>query len=432
LIALTAALCLPLQAANVSYTFIKVATLGDAAPPGSFHVNDFETGSITNSGDIIYATDLLGTRTDPTLFLGEGVYLRFKSGQTLELARSTGDAPGGGKFDVLLLGQTQLNDQGDGAFAFTLQPFDFNASPFGLNSGVYRYSHISGTVRPIVRPFITPAPGGGTFAGAGFNTSLNNRGDLVFTGIVPGHTGLGFGVFMADKQDRITSIVQPGDAAPGGGAFDGAGNAPWINQVGDVAFVAHVAGEESGLSSLYLKDSRTGAILSIAHAGDPAPGGGVFRSAYSPVMNDSGDLIFQGDLSSPPNFFQAQGIYLYSRGKIVAVARPGDSMPGGGKFVSAASFPNALHINNPGEIVFGASLDTSETGIYVASHGSVRLVARTGTVIPGVGTVSQVVTGGAFVPGNVPNTEVANNERGQVVFAATLTGGSGVLLLATP
>src|SRR5205814_7408620 len=129
--------------------------------------------------------------------------------------------------------------------------------------------------------------GGGTFAGAGFNTSLNNRGDLVFTGIAPTHTGLGFGVFKADKQDRITNVARPGDTAPGGGTFDGVGNSAWINQAGDVAFVGHVAGEESGLSNLYLKDARTGVILSIAHGGDPAPGGGVFRSAYSPVMKDS-------------------------------------------------------------------------------------------------------------------------------------------------
>ena len=193
-------------------------------------------------------------------------------------------------------------------------------------------------------------------------------------------------------------------------------------------------GEEPGLSGLYLKDAQTGTIVSIAHAGDPAPRGGVFRSAYSPVLNDSGDLVFQGDLSSPPNFGQNQGVYLYSRGKLTAIARPGDLMPGGGRFVTTAAFPNALHINNPGEVVFGASVDTGETGMYVASRGSIRLVARDGTVIPGVGTVSQVVTGGAFnfAPGNAPNTEIQNNDRGQVFLAATLTDGRGVLLVATP
>jgi len=432
-IALTTMLFVPGQAQRGStYSFQKINTLGDSAPGGGNHINDFETGAINNRGDVIYATDL-GTTTDPTTLIGEGVFLR-QEGKTSVLARSLGNAPGNAVFDVLLLGQTQLNDSGDGAFAFTLRPFDFNASPLGLNSGVYRYSHISGKVTAVITPYVTPAPRGGTFAGAGFNTSLNNGGDLVFTGIVATQLGLGFGVFKADKQGRITSVVSPGDAAPGARTFDSAGNAAWINQAGDVAFVGHLVGEEAGLSGVYLKDGQTGSIVSIAHAGDPAPRGGVFRSAYSPVLNDSGDLVFQGDLSSPPQFGQSQGVYLYSRGKLTAVARPGDSMPGGGHFVTTGAFPNALHINNPGEVVFGASLDTGETGMYVASRGSIQLVARDGTVIPGVGTVSQVVTGGAFIfaPGNAPNTEIQNNDRGQVFFAVTLSDGRGVLLVATP
>jgi len=425
-------LYLPAGAQPGSYSYTKLATLGDTAPQGAFHINDFETGAINNRGDVIYATDV-GTGTDPGTFFGEGVFLQH-DGQILQLARSASPAPGGGIFDVLLMGQTQLNDEGDGAFAFTLRPFDFTASPFGLNAGVYRYSHASGKVAAVVVPYVTAAPGGGTFAGAGFNTCLNNNGDLAFTGIVTTPTGLGFGVFIADKQGRITSVVSPGDAAPPIGSlhsFDSAGNSVWTDSRGDVAFVAHLAGEENGLSSLYLKN-HLGTILSIAHAGDPAPGGGVFRSAYSPVMNESGDIVFQGDLSAPPNFQQVQGVYLYSGGKTVAVARPGDTMPGGREFVSAAVFPNALHINNAGEVVFGASIGVSETGMFVASHGALWSVAQTGTIIPGVGTVSQVITGGFFVPGTVANTEIVNNDRGQVLFAATLTDGRGVLLVATP
>ena len=61
--------------------------------------------------------------------------------------------------------------------------------PLGVNAGVYRYSHSTKTVIPVVVPGVTPAPGGGTFAGTSYGfglTNLNNRGDLVFPGIVPG------------------------------------------------------------------------------------------------------------------------------------------------------------------------------------------------------------------------------------------------------
>jgi hypothetical protein len=52
-----------------------------------------------------------------------------------------------------------------------------------------------------------------------------------------------------------------------------------------------------------------------------------------------------------------------------------------------------------------------------------HVVARTGTMIPGIGRIASVtglVNGGTL------------NDNGQVFFWVTLTDGSGVLLLATP
>jgi hypothetical protein len=74
-----------------------------------------------------------------------------------------------------------------------------------------------------VVPYVTPTPAGKTFQGVSFNTSLNNRGDLVFTGIVKtdkgihvsgqDYIGVGQGLFKADENDQIASIVSPGDPA---------------------------------------------------------------------------------------------------------------------------------------------------------------------------------------------------------------------------
>ena len=59
--------------------------------------------------------------------------------------------------------------------------------------------------------------------GVFFNTAINNRGDIVFSGIVtggdidptspPGEIGLG-GTLLADKRGMISSVVRPGDPAP--------------------------------------------------------------------------------------------------------------------------------------------------------------------------------------------------------------------------
>jgi len=101
-----------------------------------------------------------------------------------------------------------------------------------------------------------------------------------------------------------------------------------------------------------------------------------------------------------------------------------------------------IHINNGSEVVFNAVLSTDvnndgikDTGLFVWSNGSLRLVARTGTVLPGVGTVDGLVMGVIVVPPPpilVPNSGAINNDLGQVLFGAKLSDGQGVLLVATP
>src|SRR6202007_828042 len=54
----------------------------------------------------------------------------------------------------------------------------------------------------------------------------------------------------------------------------------WINDRGDVGFGAHVQGEEFVLDNVYLSKAPSFQIISIAHQGDPAPGGGTFRHAW--------------------------------------------------------------------------------------------------------------------------------------------------------
>jgi len=137
------------------------------------------------------------------------------------------------------------------------------------------------------------------------------------------------GIFVANKAGQIRSVVIPGDLAPGGGTFDFAEIA-WMNARGDVAFGAHIAGEECvGFSpptlknqsdrifcgdNVYLRKAPSGQIISIAHQGDPAPGGGVFRHAWGPIVNNHGQVPFVGDLTvappDNPNLFDvSQGLY---------------------------------------------------------------------------------------------------------------------------
>jgi hypothetical protein len=419
------------------FSFTPIAVLGDPAPGGGSFTFDFEPSAINNSGEVAFTADVTTG--------GEGVF-EGRSGALSQVTRSGLPAPGGVTIGAGELGRLGLNAGGDVAAPFLLDPF---TPPVGLNSGLFRLSHNSGALSAVVVPG-TPAPGGGTFQGVFFNTSMNNRGQIVFPGLAtgtdidpnspPGYNGIASALFVADKHGNISSAVLPGDPAPGGGVFDAALNGS-LNSAGDIAFGGHVSGEECidigspfvcG-ESVYLRDAATGAIRSIAHQGDPAPGGGTFVLAFGGVVNGRDDVAFIGRLTPQPNL--TSGVFLYSKGTLVSVARPGDPLPGGGHMANAGNNDATYGLNNRGDVSFAATLDTDDngdgipdSGVYVSSRGVVRLVARTGTVIPGLGTIAYL---GYGTP--IPTaTGGMLNDRGQVLFFATLTNGNGVLLVATP
>ncbi len=119
-------------------------------------------------------------------------------------------------------------------------------------------------------------------------------------------------------------------------------------------------------------------------------------------------------------------------------------MPGGGRLLGASFSIEDYGLNDRGEAAFGGILDTKtagmpDSGVYVFWHGSIRLVARTGTVIPGFGKLASVVSpgyGGPPPAGTDPLTSplsgAAISDSGEVLFNGTLTDGRGVLLLAKP
>lgn len=384
------------------FQFTALAFLGDPAPGGETFINDFEPYGLNARGDASFATDL------PE---GEGVFLR-SGGQISQIIRSGAAAPGGGTFGPGVLGTISINEMGGVAFAFPLQPFD-PTLPFGTNAGLYRFSPITGAVTPVVVPGITPMPGGGVVTGLDFDPGVNDGGQIVFTGLLPG----GHGVFTVDGQGKISNVASPGDVAPGG-TFDAADN-PSLNNGGDVAFQGRLTGEVQ--FSVYLKRAATGAILSIVHVGDPMPGGGVFFDARGPVVNSRAQVAFVGNPTPTTS-----GIFLWSAGSVTAIARPGDAMPGGGNLLRVRrGGTQSLRLNDPGDIVFFGFLDTGQWGLFLSSRDALTLVAGTGTVIPGVGTVVAVGPGAMGL-----------NELGQILFNADVSDASGnvrtALLLATP
>ena len=431
---------------SAGYAIQAVAQVGDPLPnpADGIFTSDFETGGINSRGQIVFTSEQ--GKPDAAHDQGETIFLTRSGGQgpIAELNLPGKPAPGGGTFDgpIGSLSQDAINDQGDAAFGFTL------GSTVPYNAGIYRYSHVTGALTAVEVPGVTDAPTGGKFMGAWFNPSLNNQGDLAFIGVIPTTSGfnpasgLGEAVFMQNAQGKIIKLVAPGDPAPGGSSFDSFQNTS-VNDQGDVAFGAHVAGDVSlggdgtglgAFQSAYLRYAN-GQIVSIGHQGQTIPasaGGGVYDAVYTPKVNNRDQVAFTAGLrTTPPQtnvLNDPQAIFFFSRGRTVAVARPGQAMPGGGTFASAGTFASQVGMNDRGQVVFAAKLNDGSEGVYQWSHGILALIARTGTNIPGAGTISSF---DQFGPGTA-TAFASNNSRGQVAFGAVLSNGNAALLLATP
>lgn len=453
------------------FVFEKVAALGEPCIPcggDDWFVTDFETSCVNNRGQITFGANLCRKdQNGDCVEFGEGVFLCSGHGKEREcrlLARAGDPAPGGGTFRRGALGLLALNELGDVAFIFSL-PGE------GHKTGLYLFSHELDGVVAVVRPGDQAPDCGGVFDGIYSHPWINNYGEIIFGGIVtgadidpnnpPGVNGLGLGVFLRHRDDTISKVVCPGDQAPGGRVFDFATN-PWINDLGDIAFGAHVVGEDCNAfgaievctESVYVKWAGQD-VKPIALQGDPAPRGGTYRLAFGPHVNNLRQVLFIADLTPAPGpIGQDLGVYLHSREEgTVAVARLGDAMPGGGGFVRSTFFTGGASLNNCGDVVFTAVLDTAtldingdgtpdpDQGLFVWSNGTVRLVARTGTVLrsaagEAIGTIKIFLP--PFLFGSYPEGfrwtwfSTDNNDLGQILFCAALDDDSFAVFLATP
>src|SRR5213594_540709 len=103
-----------------------------------------------------------------------------------------------------------------------------------------------------------------------------------------------------------------------------------------------------------------------------------------------------------------------------AVALAGDPAPGGGSFehFGVESLPVVAPANTKGQVAFFATLLRASTGeaFFLASERRTVRIAAEGDAVPGGGTFS------GFGRHPIP----ALNERGDVAFAAAVTGGRTV------
>ena len=141
---------------------------------------------------------------------------------------------------------------------------------------------------------VAPNTNGGTLNPVAFinPTTVNASGRVAFNSQVDG-SDRNQGVFVADSDGTISAIAigcgglggegdttsMCGDASPIGGHFGGFffGTAftPDINDAGDVLFICDVNGGDSR-RALFLYQAASGQIVKVAAVGDPSPIGDTF------------------------------------------------------------------------------------------------------------------------------------------------------------
>ncbi len=233
---------------------------------------------------------------------------------------------------------------------------------------------------------------------------------------------LAIGVWPASAQGTTTTIAITGQQAPGtptGAVFDSF-TTPVLNNAGQVAYRAVL---QTGLGGV-ISDNDQGIWRDsslVAREGSQAPGtptGAVFNSFNTPVLNDAGQVAYEGflragfggvDITNDAGIWHDNSI----------LVRQGSQAPGTptGAVFSSFAFPA---LNNAGQTAYYADLQTGSGGVDETNNEGIwrdnTLVARAGEQAGGVPT-------GAVFSGF--GLSALLNDAGQTVFDGFLQTGSG-------
>ena len=157
-------------------------------------------------------------------------------------------------------------------------------------------------------------------------------------------------------------------------------------------------------------------LRQVVGTGDAAPGGGVFDRFGAEAMpivapvNGRGDVAFFSTLGRGG---AAEGLFVWSRSRITAVAREGDRVPNVGRLSGFGKHP-APSLGDDGTVVFAAAITggSAVEGIFATRGARIRAVALTGTAAPG------------FPSGTLAGVEApVVNARGEIAFLASIRRG---------
>lgn len=274
------------------------------------------------------------------------------------------------------------------------------------------------------------------------NTAVIDGGYVLFQSTLTGGDVVGTTnntAWFVGTPGGVSLMIRKGSIAAGGEVIANVSPAfvSQMNEAAEVMFdVSYVVG--SGTNpvttandrALWINIPGTGNQELIREGGaTPFPGvfygnaGGTWTvNTASTTFNASGEALLRVDLTGAVLAgVDDSAIVKVSTAGHQFLVRRGDGAPGivGGSF---QVFNNtSMQLNDAGQIAFQASLDSptittgDDTGLFFGTPGNLQLVAREGDVAPGTG-------GGIF--GAFSGSTMIMNNRGQILFNNTVTGGT--------
>jgi hypothetical protein len=306
-------------------------------------------GALNEKGQVAFGSQLFQSPYRNAQLLGDG-------NSITPIALGNEVFPGG-EWDLHQFGVPALNDRGQVAFVQRI----------GGRTGILRSDGTN--VVTIVQTSMVAPDGAGTFHDIEPTffrqppPSLNELGQVAFWAEVvrPDRPtrSLYEGIFRGDESG-LTEIARSGQLAPdGNGTLDVSqpgydyigGGTPMLNDVGQVAFIAHIDADEKTDDGIFVGDGSS--LVQVARSGDAPPdGNGQFdklggSDENTIGLNNHGQVVFQGYLRNTAGGVKDNnGIFRWNGDIVEQLAREGQLAPDGNGRFSGFKGPVILFVSS--------------------------------------------------------------------------------------
>ncbi|MEM1012398.1 MAG: choice-of-anchor tandem repeat NxxGxxAF-containing protein [Planctomycetota bacterium] len=361
---------------------VQVAREGQATPDGNGTFFEPIFPALSNSGQTVFLAGLVGVApsADFGLYVGDGTV-----DGIVELARG-GLAASDGNGTLATLEGYAVNDAGHAVFRGLLSGTSGGSSD---DAGYYLVDFTGSGLTQIAREGDSTPDGDGALSTMFGTFSINDAGQVAYAADLTGTSGGDSddqAIFRDGMSGGAVQIARKGQAAPDGNGSFLRFLFPKLNNVGQVAFVADLAGTSGGeadAQGIYVGDGTEGGLTRVARTRDQAPTSngslqGRFLELRVPTLNNNGQVLFNAniDLLNGGSTNDAQGIFFYDELLgLTSVARTGDALDGStivflGASINSFESNGRTSLNDLGQVVYHYGLADGRRGVAIATIDS--------------------------------------------------------------